>query len=473
MFDNTRQPLDSAGEVLHSHGGHILAHEGYYYLYGEDRRAGLKVSVYRSRDLREWEYRGTALSIDSPVVGHPLTRNDRRLRNPQEQPGKTWNLGVTIERPKVLYNARTGKFVMWMHFEDGNNYRCAHAAVASCDRPDGEFVYHGSFRPCGEMSRDCTLFQDDDGRAYFISASRDNADLHIYRLSADYLSIDVMIGSYFPQQYREAPALFKRNGVYFLISSECTGWEPNQGRYSWARSIGGPWAEQRPFGSPTTFDTQPAFVLEVPGTEGKRYLYVGDRWDPTEYFHSRYIVLPLEFPDDTQLRMEWRDQVSLDAATGRTASEPGAEPLLFRVASRNTMDYLRLPPDARPGDSVGSKRLDYQDEGMLFRLETAEGGKSRVVGAAGGLALAARGDRVVAARQDEEDPAQLWTVEDRAEGLKVLRACDGRLMTAEGGGHSCCEMVLREEERWFDTEWGHSPQGFLLAAAYGREPARR
>ena len=466
FFDNTTAPTAADGGALYSHGGHILRHGGYYYLYGEDRRDGLKVSVYRSQDLRQWEYRGTALSIDSPVISYPLTRTDRRLKNPEADAGKRCNFGVTIERPKVIYNPGTRKFVMWMHFEDGRDYKCAHAAVASCDAPDGEFTYHGSFRPCGEMSRDCTLFVDDDGAAYFISASRDNADLHIYRLTPDYMAIDAMVAKLFPQQFREAPALFKRNGIYFMLSSECTGWEPNQGRYSWAHSIAGPWAPQRPFGSPTTYNTQPAFVLQLPGPDGDRFFYVGDRWDPREYFNSRYIVLPLRFTGDTELEMPWCDTLEYEAATGALRMN-AAEPDLFRLTSRHTLDCLNTPEGAAPGSHLTSARLAYGDAAMRFRAERTEGGLLRIISADCGLALCAAGDGVALAKRDEADPGQLWTAEAQPEGITLLLAQDGRALTMRGGQHSGCEPALAERECVFDTAWGHCPQGWLITPLYG------
>lgn len=468
-LNNLRAPQDVEGQPLQSHGGHILSCNGYFYLYGEDRRAGLKVSCYRSRDLVSWEYRGTALSIDSPVVGYPLTRTDRRLRNPQLDPQKTWNIGVTIERPKVLYNQRTGKYVMWMHFEDGNNYLCAHAAVASCDTPDGAFVYHGSFRPAGHMSRDCTLFQDDDGTAYFISAARDNADLHIYRLTQDYMAIDTLVASIFPQQFREAPALFKRNGIYFMVSSECTGWEPNQGRYSWARRIEGPWADHQPFGSPTTNDTQPAFVLEIPGSKGQGFLYVGDRWDPTDYFNSRYIALPFTFPTQTSLDMAWADTVDIDLDTGvvSTAMESGDGPV--RIASRGTDDYVTLPRGTEPGRPVGSIRLDYQNPAQLFDLQPVEGGQVRIVGRASGLALASYSHEVVAA-YPSDDPNQLWKLEPQAENLTLIRAHDGRVMAMQGEQHAQATLSVETQAAYFDTSWFHSPQGFIIAPVVGQDP---
>jgi hypothetical protein len=99
-----------------------------------------------------------------------------------------------IERPKIIYNSATGKFVMWTHKENGRNYEEARAAVAVSDTVDGNYTWRGSFRaPGNEMSRDMTLFKDDDGTAYQVSAARDNADLRIYKLTADYTAYDKQV----------------------------------------------------------------------------------------------------------------------------------------------------------------------------------------------------------------------------------------------------------------------------------------
>jgi len=106
----------------------MLKHGDYYYWYGEyrdDSNLFLGVSCYRSKDLVNWEYRGEVLSRNSaPELNH-----------------------CNIERPKVMYNASTGEFVMWMHWENGINYGQARAAVAYSKTPDGKFTYIRSFRP--------------------------------------------------------------------------------------------------------------------------------------------------------------------------------------------------------------------------------------------------------------------------------------------------------------------------------------
>jgi CheY-like chemotaxis protein len=139
-----------------------------------------------------------------------------------------------IERPKVVFNATTRQFVMWMHWENGTDYSEARAAVAVSSTIDGPYTYRGSFRPLaatgitdhgkpGYMSRDSNLFVDTDGTAYFISASNENLDLNLYRLSSDYLSIAALVTKLFPGSQREAPVLFKRNGVYILLTSAAAG----------------------------------------------------------------------------------------------------------------------------------------------------------------------------------------------------------------------------------------------------------
>ena len=213
---------------------------------------------------------------------------------------------INVERPKVLYCEKTGKYVMWAHYENGKNYLDAAALIATCDTPDGDFVYHGAFNPYGEMSRDCTLFKDEDGTAYFISASRDNADLHIYTLQEDYLNVSRMVNNIYSGEFREAPAVYKKDGRYYMLSSWCTGWAPNQGKWSVADKMDGEWSVLRDFGDELTYRSQPAFVLQKDG----RDIYIGDRWegDGDKYFTSTYIVLDIKYDADGNPYIDWDEE---------------------------------------------------------------------------------------------------------------------------------------------------------------------
>lgn len=292
---------DISGSPINAHGGDIIKVGSYYYWFGENRsntdNTFYAVSCYKSTDLKNWEFSNNVLTQSS----------DPELAS------------CKIERPKVIYNASTGKFVMWMHKELASDYTQARAAVAYCDTVDGNYTYQGSFMPLNYMSRDCTLFQDDDGSAYFISAANNNADLHIYSLTPDYLNVSARVNLLYAGQSREAPCMFKRNGYYFLVTSGCTGWTPNQAKYSYATSIGGTWSALTSFGDSTTFSTQGAYILPVTGTSGTSYLYMGDRWASTwggKVNQSGYVWLPIEFSSNTAMSLNDFDAISVDTTTG-------------------------------------------------------------------------------------------------------------------------------------------------------------
>ncbi|MGN0316034.1 MAG: family 43 glycosylhydrolase [Fusicatenibacter sp.] len=291
---------DIYGMPIHAHGGCIIFYQGYFYWYGEDRREHNYVSCYRSKNLMDWEFRNHVLTDHSKMEAY---RVKTKLQLKNEEGGK-----VNLERPKVLYNNTTGKFVLWVHFENGKDYHDAAVGIAECDTPDGDFVYHGHFNPYGYMSRDCTLFQDDDGTAYFISASRDNADLHMYRLTKDYMNVECLVQKLWQGEYREAPAIVKQDGKYYMITSYCTGWAPNQAKYGTADSMEGEWSILEEIGNETTYESQAAFILKA----YDKIWYFGDRWGGggDQYFHSGYVVYPLT-ASDGKLDMEYCEEITI------------------------------------------------------------------------------------------------------------------------------------------------------------------
>jgi len=133
----------------------------------------------------------------------------------------------------------------------------------------------------------------------------------------------------------EAQTLFKHAGRYWFIASDCTGWDPNAARSAVADSIWGPWTE---LGNPCrgqnaarTFGGQSAYVFPVAGREHS-FIFMADRWNKTNLVDSRYLWLPLQFPDNQPV-VEWRSIWDLrNFARGtvlrgatRSATKKGAE----------------------------------------------------------------------------------------------------------------------------------------------------
>ncbi len=342
--------LDDSGRHINAHGGGIMKYGDTYYWFGEHKAdttssAMIGVMCYASTDLVNWRNLGVALSV-----------SDER--------GSDIERGCILERPKVIYNPVTGKFCMWFHLElKGRGYNAARYGVAVSNRPEGpyKFLYSQRANPAtypvvpaadgrgviemdkhekaildtlnmehfkewwtpswrkaveqglflkrdfrsGQMSRDMTLYVDDDGKAYHIFSSEDNLTLHIAELTNDYLHHTGRYTRMAPGGHNEAPAIFKKDGTYWMITSGCTGWEPNEARMFSAPSIWGPWTQHpNPCRGPKqelTFGGQSTFILPV----GDQFIFMADIWRPRHPSDARYIWLPIEFEEGKPV-VRWR-----------------------------------------------------------------------------------------------------------------------------------------------------------------------
>jgi hypothetical protein len=307
--------IDTSGKAINAHGGGMMFYKGVYYWYGENKEGrtwlpestkaweGSRVDVtgvrcYSSRDLLRWKDEGLVLRAVPDDPAHDL------------HPSKV------CERPKVVFNAHTKKFVMWMHM-DSENYKTARAGVAVAGSPTGPFRYIESVRPEGQDSRDQTLFQDDDSKAYRIYSSENNATTYISLLTDDYLKHSGKFARVFEGRQMEAQVVFKHAGKYWFIASGCTGWAPNAARSAVADSIWGPWTE---LGNPCrgpeaeiTFRGQSTFVLPVTGRKDA-FIFMADRWKKNDLADSRHLWLPLQFKDGRPV-VEWREKWDLSFFT--------------------------------------------------------------------------------------------------------------------------------------------------------------
>lgn len=289
---------DDRGELIQAHGGMILEHEGVYYWYGEHKGAPnvpgtrrvdvIGVSCYSSRDLKSWHYEGLVL---------PAQPDD---------PASHLHPSRVAERPKVLYNRQTGRFVLWLHV-DSPDYTFAGAGCAVSDSPTGPFHYLRGTQPNRRDCRDMNVFTDDDGSAWLIHSGDWNHTLYLSRLTDDYTSFTGEVYPAFIDQTREAPAVIKRNGLYYMITSGCTGWAPNPALYAATQHLTCGWKLiDNPClgeGARTTYGGQSACLFEV---NGQAYLLL-DHWNPTDLMHSGYSILPVTL-ENGRMEVAWQDE---------------------------------------------------------------------------------------------------------------------------------------------------------------------
>jgi len=287
--------LDTDGNPMQGHGGCIIRHEGLYYWYGENKTVKTQegrvefagFSCYSSADLHSWKNEGVVLkAVDEP--GHEL--------NPA---------GVG-ERPKVFFNAKTGKFALWFHL-DKRGYDYARVGVALSDTPAGPFAYQGSIRPAGRDSRDMFVYREDDGAAYLICSSDWNSTTLVCAINDTYTGLSGPSKMIFVEQYREAQVLLKEKDTYYMFSSGCTGWAPNSMLYGISKSVMGVWKlVDNPCSGPNyrkTFFGQTANAFNL---DGQWYIML-DHWNPKDLGNSGYSFLPVKIEGD-YVEIPWTEE---------------------------------------------------------------------------------------------------------------------------------------------------------------------
>lgn len=104
------------------------------------------------------------------------------------------------------------------------------------------------------------------------------------------------------------------DGIYYVITSGCTGWDPNEARSFSSKSIWGPWEF---LGNPCvgkgaelTFHSQSTYVFPVAGKKDQ-FIFMADRWKPDNPIDGSYVWLPIKF-DKQKPVLSWLESWNLD-----------------------------------------------------------------------------------------------------------------------------------------------------------------
>ncbi|HYG74315.1 MAG TPA: family 43 glycosylhydrolase [Planctomycetota bacterium] len=303
--------LDDRGESIQCHMGGIMFHEGRYYMAGHVwpnterrlrelpndwfRNAG--IAVYSSPDLLNWTFHG---SYCAPVkeAGHPL----------QDEKNIT-------ARPKLIRARGTGKFVMLFQLVSPTFVNPNATAVAVSNKPEGPYEWRGFLQCEGKpvQGSDTAVFTDEDGAQYFLSGLKNpdgsgwNVSDVLYQLAPDCLSVEKCkrLGT-----GGEAPAIFKHEGVYYLLHSHLTGLRVNENFYHTAKNIWGPWEAKGKIAhgphSENTFQTQTTDVIPVSGKRGA-FIWIGDSIRDNMAPHARTVWLPVTLKENSEMEIRWLD----------------------------------------------------------------------------------------------------------------------------------------------------------------------
>ncbi|MBR5164174.1 MAG: discoidin domain-containing protein [Ruminococcus sp.] len=184
-----------------------------------------------------------------------------------------------IESVHIDYIPAKNKVVVWAHWEKPDGYADGKALVIT-GTPGGQFTVHHVYNPLGIQVRDMAIFFDDDGAGYLIAAANKegqgaNATMYIFRMNDDYSDVTEVVTTLFEDQYREFPNLIKKDGYYFLFTSQAAGWYPSSGAYSVTTDLYGKWSGLRSIGNTSTFSSQSGWIVNM---QDKNHLMHAYRW---------------------------------------------------------------------------------------------------------------------------------------------------------------------------------------------------
>lgn len=324
--------LDTEGKRIQAHAGSVFFENDTFYWYGENKEKTVPgngilhwgMRCYSSQDLYNWR--------DEGLMIPPDLENERSPLHPSAK----------AERPHVLKNPHTGKYVCWLKVigKDGSQTE----TVLVADRLMGPYtLVESGLRPLGMNAGDFDLVQAGDGKGYYYF-ERVHSELICADLTDSYTGVTGYYTTHFPKpsppDVREAPAYFTRGHKHYLLTSGTTGYHPNPSEAAIADTFHGPWSEIGDLhpedASRTSYGSQISAVFRHPG---KRDLYIamGDRWMP-----GLRNMNPAAYDGGETYRdaaEQFRRTFSLDAAE---RAEAAAD---WRIPKANTSlaDYVWLP----------------------------------------------------------------------------------------------------------------------------------
>lgn len=308
---------DNAGNPINAHSGGVVFENGSYYWFGEHKLnfnettsfADGGIHCYKSSNLINWEDLGIVMSVD-----YNNSKSDIAY-------------GCRIQRPKVVYNSSTKKYVaIFKLFPKDQGIDVGYNGVATADSLKGPYTYKSKFLGGSPIngSGDFALVKEPNGDLYHFTVNKAGVRPFVYaKMSADYLTpatpYTQCVGV---TNSTEGPAIVFYNGIYHLLASGSSGWDPNPCRYFTSTSINGPWTNQgnpcvgvnpiNGFGPEKTFGGQPTFIIPVQGGDANRFIAMMDVWRPTVPTTSTYIWLPFKITND-KLSLPWKSSWNLNS----------------------------------------------------------------------------------------------------------------------------------------------------------------
>ncbi|MDP4208149.1 MAG: glycoside hydrolase family 43 protein [Bacteroidota bacterium] len=227
--------------------------------------------IYSSKDMVNWKSHGTCLTPGSFLWA-----------------SRAANAAQCIERNGKFY-----WYISVMHKNNADSKGGVAIGVAVADKPTGPFKDAiGKALITNEMTTDMkhswddldpTVFIDDNGQAYLFWG---NGSCKWAKLKKNMIELDGPIHTFKPKNFTEAPWIYKRKGLYYLVYAANM---PETIEYCTAEKAEGPWTYRGLIQSTSenSFTTHPAII----DFKGKSYYFYHNGALPTGGGYRRSVCV--------------------------------------------------------------------------------------------------------------------------------------------------------------------------------------
>ena len=276
--------LDTNGKPIQAHGASVFYEDGVYYWIGENKEHTTAknkiwtwgIRVYASRDLYNWEDRG--------LIIHPEPDKKGSIFHPSRK----------MDRPHLIYNEKTKKYVLWIKYCDKN-----HFSIHQADHLMGPYeTVQECFKAYGKECGDFDLAVDKKTGAGYLFFESNHKEVLACRLTEDYLNVSgeykEIYANMHPPYIPEGITHVEHGGKHYILSSGMTGYMPNPSQVAVADDFMG---DYKVLGNPhvndtssASFNSQISAAFYVAGTD--QIITIADRWMP-DYVVTKEVYEPI------------------------------------------------------------------------------------------------------------------------------------------------------------------------------------
>ena len=262
VVSNVEPRRDTSGRIVNAHDGALYHIDGHWLLVGTSY-APCESFTNCSSHIGDCGWQDNNFSAyTAPSAAGPWTHASSNLLPQRDHTGANFRPKI-LKKPAAYAEASGRPFVMWFNFQTPTPNVPGYYVVADAERMEGPYaIVSKQVAVAKALNGDFNLFVDDDETAYIVYNSDVNGgsqcgachippcdcgfQMSVEKLSPDYMSSTKVNSGWIGEPTVEAPAMFKRSNIYYLLFDRlsCFGPQGSGSVVYTSRAAMGPYVAQ-------------------------------------------------------------------------------------------------------------------------------------------------------------------------------------------------------------------------------------